>query len=401
MGGWQAANLVDHHASKSSQLAIDRERQLRQRIGHSSTAVADAEYADEDEKRKRRRGADTREQQTRKEALELSEIHKRHTYRPDGRDLNSWISSDTAERTSADSRLSLTSLEDEIDGLMSSRWDEPSDHPEWDQSRSERGRRADRGVRNRRGPCAHPAKELGGARGIEAVHVVRLPQDYEHTRESKHAATDADYDAAPESKALLKSLSDRVIDDPPHPAALLHSAPLALLDPIQREYARQQKERQKEADMRDEEKWGSDREHERQMKHRTRELELEDRLLATLVETWTSATSVLPPDHDSSSAASTLSSSAHGLRKEVLSRTHAHARTRTHTHTHTQTLSLSLPLSLSLSLCVPGCMACSLDVAARGGTSLARASQGIGTTSKRVIVCGPRADTHVFPKSDF
>ena len=87
-----------------------------------------------------------------------------------------------------------------------------------------------------------------------------------------------------------------------------------MLDPAEGEYARQRKERDRDAAWSGKEKWGSEREHERQTKQRARDFDLEDRLLATLVDKWTSATSVHRHDGDASQLSA---SSAHGLRSDL------------------------------------------------------------------------------------
>ena len=123
----QAANLFADHAAGTayntythihtspplSRLATARDRQLHQSITNSSKAIADAEQGDDDDARKRRR---------QEQALDISAIPKKISYRPGRHGLaslkdvkkenESWTLSDTAEGTSAERILKSTVYSD-------------------------------------------------------------------------------------------------------------------------------------------------------------------------------------------------------------------------------------------------------------------------------------------------
>jgi hypothetical protein len=94
-------------------LATARDRQLHQSITNSSKAIADAEQGDDDDARKRRR---------QEQALDISAIPKKISYRPGRHGLaslkdvkkekESWTLSDTAEGTSAERILKSTVYSD-------------------------------------------------------------------------------------------------------------------------------------------------------------------------------------------------------------------------------------------------------------------------------------------------
>jgi hypothetical protein len=98
-----------HTSPPPSRLATARERQLRQPITSSSKVIADAEQGDDDDARKRRR---------QEQALDLSAIPKKLSYRPgrhglaslkdETKEKDSWVSSDTAEGMSAERILKRT-----------------------------------------------------------------------------------------------------------------------------------------------------------------------------------------------------------------------------------------------------------------------------------------------------